>query len=161
VLTGSAIGVLLLYLMQEGLAATGQRRRGGRIDDLGDDDPGRLRARVGRIDIRPLDTIEVDSTGRRLQGFDDLGASRPASGAGLTASDLDFIKDDLEPLSIPAGRLPFVGRYSSEPPAGGPPDVPPVEPRPTPPPEPPEEEKPVKPTIPDPPDPPEIGRAHV
>jgi len=80
VLTGSALGVLLLYLMEEGLASTGQPPRGGRVDDPGLDDPGRLQAKAGAISIRPLDSVDVDTEMRRAQASGSQFQTPPAAG---------------------------------------------------------------------------------
>ena len=79
-LTGSALGVLLLYLMEEGLASTGQPPRGGRVDDPGLDDPGRLQAKAGAISIRPLDSVDVDTEMRRAQASGSQFQTPPAAG---------------------------------------------------------------------------------
>ena len=79
-LTGAALGVLLLYLMEEGLAGTGQAPRGGPLDDPGIDDPGRLRAKAGGISIRPLDSVDVDAETRRAKAFGSEFQTPPAAG---------------------------------------------------------------------------------
>ena len=84
VLTGSALGVLLLYLMEEGLAASGQRFRGGPFDDPGPNDPGGLQAKAGRIGIRPLDSIVIDFAVGRPNAFGSSGESRTPPATGLT-----------------------------------------------------------------------------
>jgi len=80
VLTGAALGVLLLYLVEEGLAGTGQALRGGRFDDPGIDDSGRLRAKAGGISIRPLDSVDVDAETRRAKAFGSEFQTPPAAG---------------------------------------------------------------------------------
>ena len=79
-LTGSALGVVLLYLMEEGLASKGQPPRGGRVDDPGLDDPGRLQAKAGAISIRPLDSVDVDTEMRRAQASGSQFQTPPAAG---------------------------------------------------------------------------------
>ena len=74
------MGVLLLYLMEEGLASTGQPPRGGRVDDPGLDDPGRLQAKAGAISIRPLDSVDVDTEMRRAQASGSQFQTPPAAG---------------------------------------------------------------------------------
>lgn len=71
---------MLLYLMEEGLASTGQPPRGGQVDDPGLDDPGRLQAKSGAISIRPLDSVDVDTEKRRAQASGSQFQTPPAAG---------------------------------------------------------------------------------
>lgn len=92
-LTGAALGVLLLYLMEDGLAGTGQAPRGGPLEDPGIDDPGRLQAKAGNISIRPLDSVDVDADTRRAKA---LGSEfQTPSAAGISAA-----------IQEPAAELP-------------------------------------------------------
>ncbi|MFZ0409502.1 MAG: hypothetical protein WAM11_15545 [Cyanobium sp.] len=59
VLTGSDLGILWLYLTEEAHASGMRRPVGGRLDDAGGDDPGRMQARAGRLSILPLDDVEI------------------------------------------------------------------------------------------------------
>lgn len=100
-LTGGALGVLLLYLMEEGLAGTGQRPSGGPLADLGIDDPGRLQAKAGRISIRPLESVDVDNETRRAQAFGSGGDSRILPTAGLSNGVPSASGRPTQPLRIP------------------------------------------------------------
>jgi|694.fasta_scaffold52464_3 hypothetical protein len=141
VLTGSALGVLLLYLMEEGLAATGQRPRGGPLDDPGVEGPGGLQAKAGRIAIRPLDGIDVGTPLRRAQPFGSGSEPRQAQGTGSGRGIPGAAEASRLPISTPAFGQPFAGSLN----AGSP--------LPIPEPAPPSGTDPVGPTPPEPPEP--------
>jgi hypothetical protein len=119
VLTGSALGVLLLYLMEEGLAATGQRPRGGPLDDPGVEGPGGLRAKAGSIAIRPLDGIDVGMPLRRAQPFGSGSEPRQAQGTGSGRGIPGAAEASPLPLSTPAFGRPFAGSLNAGSPLPG------------------------------------------
>ena len=59
VLTGAALGIMLLYLVEEA-AAAGMPSRGGAVEDPGPLDLGEMEARPGRIRAAPLQEWDVD-----------------------------------------------------------------------------------------------------
>ena len=80
VLTGAALGIVLLYLVEDAAAAGAAPPSGGPLQDPGEVDPGSLGATAGRIQIRPLDDLGL--------GFDDVrpqGFGMGSSGGGLGA----------------------------------------------------------------------------
>lgn len=79
VLTGAALAIVLLYLVEDAAAAGAGPPIGGPLQDPGEVDPGSLSATAGRIQIRPLDDLGL--------GFDDVRPQGFASGsaAGLAA----------------------------------------------------------------------------
>ena len=60
VLTGAALGVLLLYLLEDAGAATAEPFVGGSTGDPGPVDLGSFAAATGRIQVAPLSEVEVD-----------------------------------------------------------------------------------------------------
>lgn len=57
-ITGSALGIFLLYLVEDVQAAVARRPGGGPLDDPGPSDPGSLADVAGRIAIQPLETFD-------------------------------------------------------------------------------------------------------
>ena len=75
VLTGAALGIVLLYLVEDALASVGASGPiGGPLQDPGEGDPGSLGTTAGRIQIRPLENLGL--------GFDEGPAQDFASGPG-------------------------------------------------------------------------------
>ena len=76
VLTGAALGIVLLYLVEDALASVGASGPiGGPLQDPGEGDPGSLgTTAAGRIQIRPLENLGL--------GFDEGPAQDFASGPG-------------------------------------------------------------------------------
>lgn len=75
VLTGAALGIVLLYLVEDALASLGASGPiGGPLQDPGEGDPGSLGTTAGRIQIRPLENLGL--------GFDEGPAQDFASGPG-------------------------------------------------------------------------------
>ena len=147
VLTGAALGVVLLYLLDEVQASVGQRRIGGPVDEPGPDDPGRLQTKAGNIRIRPLDNVDVAFDERRPLAF---GTADPLKSRGSGQSDVPLqpLSSERQPLSGAPAAASFRGSAN-----GGTP--PPVTPSPVPPtPEPPAPEPPKpEPPKPEPPPP--------
>jgi Ca2+-binding RTX toxin-like protein len=82
VLTGAALGIVLLYMLEDALAGTGQAPRGiAPLEDPGDGDLGQFGRSVGRIPINPLAELELDQSDRppRRMGTAEAPVT-PASG---------------------------------------------------------------------------------
>lgn len=148
VLTGAAVGVVLLYLLEEVQAATGRRRIGGPVDEPGPDDQGRPQAKAGTIRIRPLDGVDVAFDAHRPQAFRNADAPKAVgSGQSDTPSQAGASTAQGLMASPPPARATVQGSAN-----GG--SIPPVPPTPVPPtPEPPPPEPPPEPPPPEPPPP--------
>ena len=134
VLTGAALGVMLVYMLEEAASAMGSPRRSGRLGDPGGGDPGNFLGGAGRIRILPLDELEPTPLGRRAQA---PGSSAPGGGRGGIAAGVP----DSGPSRFPrfgGSPGPFrggspVGASGGDVPISGPsfrPQPPPVPPRP-------------------------------
>ena len=81
VLTGAALGILLIYMLDEAVAAVSAPRRGGAVEPADDLDLGPFRSNVGKIDIAPLEDLELGLVeAPRAAGIGS--PSDPAAGAG-------------------------------------------------------------------------------
>ena len=83
VLTGAALGIVLLYLVEDAAAAGAAPPSGGPLQDPGEVDPGSLGATAGRIQIRPLEAA-VDRVLEAGVRTSDL-ASDPTTALGCRA----------------------------------------------------------------------------
>jgi hypothetical protein len=82
VLTGAALGILLIYLLDQAVAAELGPRRRGPIEGPSEIEISPFRSAAGRINVAPLEEIELGGVpGRRppLRTGDDPG---PAGGGG-------------------------------------------------------------------------------
>lgn len=109
VLTGAALGIMLLYLTEEAFASGLSRPAGGRLDEPGDDALGRLKARVGSIAILPLNELEDAVANPRLSvpanlGSSEMGQSPIARGGGDGAAS-----SRIASLPFPAAPATFGG----------------------------------------------------
>jgi hypothetical protein len=97
VLTGAALGMVLLYLVEDALASVGATGPiGGPLQDPGEGDPGSLSTTAGRIQIRPLENLGL--------GFDEGPAQAFASGPG----------PGLAAMGGKGGPSPLAGAQSSQ-----------------------------------------------
>ncbi|MFN5117934.1 MAG: hypothetical protein ACK5JJ_07525, partial [Cyanobacteriota bacterium] len=87
VLTGAALGVVLVYMLEEAAAAMASPRRAGPLNDPGDGDPGNFLGGAGRIRIRPLEELEPTPLGRRAEGPGGSGDGGRRGGIGGGAPD--------------------------------------------------------------------------
>ncbi len=106
-LTGAALGIMLLYLTEEALASGLRPSVGGRLDQPVDQDPGRLNARAGRIAILPLDNVDIGFDSPRPQAFGSAAAALAQPAAANNSASGGFPGSGLQ-LSAPAATLPFV-----------------------------------------------------
>jgi len=110
VLTGAALGIMLLYLTEEALASGGPRAVGGRLDDPGEEDPGSMRARAGRVDILPLDNVDIAFNDRRPPAFGGNGDGGLPQGLGEIGSGGQGAPGRPQELpGLPPPSLPFYG----------------------------------------------------
>lgn len=165
VLTGTALGILLIYLLEEALAATTRRPGGGAIEVPGPVDLGAFRGGAGRIEVAPLEELDLGLVGQRppvesgnieleklTSAPTGIGAqpSIPEASPGRS-EDLDRASRGNAIRGGGGGGLPPLTPRPPIPP--GPIPTPPTPPEPPSPPSPPEPPGPPKP--PDPPEPPE------
>ncbi|MFM9110204.1 MAG: hypothetical protein ACKOPN_06355, partial [Prochlorococcaceae cyanobacterium] len=75
VLTGAALGILLLYLLEDAAAAATAPSRGGPIGDAGPVDLGATTARSGAIRVAPLAEVEVGLPGGQPRGGPSQGGA--------------------------------------------------------------------------------------
>jgi hypothetical protein len=113
VLTGAALGVILLYLTEEAFASGAQAPVGGRLDEPGGEDPGRLQAKTGRITIQPLDYVDIGFEIQRPQAFSSPAGTlqQPPTATGSETSGGPMVQ--AQPLQR-AFSLPFAGANSSD-----------------------------------------------
>jgi hypothetical protein len=136
VLTGAALGIVLLYLVEDAVAAVSGPPIGGPLQDPGDGEPGSLGATAGRIEIRPLQDLGLAFDDIRPQGF-GMGSSGGGlaeiggrGGRGPVAEDGPSSQESSRPLDVIAsfggggGGGGWDGGGSSNP------DVPPIPPGP-------------------------------
>ncbi|MEB3270680.1 MAG: hypothetical protein VKJ44_03380 [Synechococcus sp.] len=85
VLTGAAVGILLLYLLEDAAAAAGRPSGGGPIEEPEPADLGPFRTAVGSIPISPLEEVDLGPLGGRapLGGSGDLAVGNASGGGGL------------------------------------------------------------------------------
>lgn len=85
VLTGAALGILLLYMVEDIAAAAGRPRGGGPIEGPDVVDLGPFLARLGRKPIPALEEIDLGPVGprRRLPGTPDPAPEGPAKPLNL------------------------------------------------------------------------------
>ncbi len=93
VLTGAALGIVLLYMLEDAIAATSRPQGGGPIDWGEPIDLGQFQAAVGSIPIQPLEDVAVGTPGGPVPG---------SSGAGDSGGDLNA---SAAALDHPALRL--------------------------------------------------------
>ncbi|MEB3332520.1 MAG: calcium-binding protein [Synechococcaceae cyanobacterium] len=85
VLTGAALGILLLYLLDEAMAALSPPRGAGPVEGFETSDPGPFRTAVGRIQVAPLEQLELGAVGGRPRLGGGSAPELPPSGVSVTA----------------------------------------------------------------------------
>ena len=115
VLSGGALGLVLLYLLNEG-GKTFARTRSGEGLELGEPvEFGPFATTTGRIKIAPLSEIEVEPTQSRPLDYGGSGeGSRLSAGGGGTGPSLDFREQKPQEL-----RRLFVGDSANTQPFAG------------------------------------------
>ena len=112
-LTGAALGIMLLYLTEEALASGLRPSVGGRLDQPVDQDPGRLNARAGRLAILPLDNVDIGFDSPRPQAFGSAAAALAQPAAANNSASGGFPGSGLQ-LSAPVATLPFVAAINGD-----------------------------------------------
>lgn len=132
VLTGGALGLVLLYLFQESAQAGLRASSGGPVSLAGPVEFGPFQGGAGRIRIRPLSQEETEIPSRRPQ---DSGADGFLGGGGRGSQGLSLRRlsqqDETPFEEIPQGVLPVASPQPGPIPPG---PRPPIPPGPTPPP---------------------------
>jgi hypothetical protein len=100
VLTGAALGILLLYLLEEAAAAAGRPSGAAPIEEPEPADLGSFRTAVGSIPISPLEEVDLGPLGGQapLGGSGDLAVGNASGGGGLPP---------LQPGVTPRGESPL------------------------------------------------------
>lgn len=119
VLTGAALGIFLLYLIEDAAMAAMGPSGGGPVGDPGPLDLGDFSTRTGRIRVAPLGEVLVESPqGRRMgPGSGDGGGQPDAGGIGQGGGGQVFA--GRRPQGLAEGRLSFVGGSAPEISGGG------------------------------------------